>query len=729
MKLVGNDLAQLDEDVLPPTRTPRTSVAERAIAEIDAEDAAKVRMAKLKKAAVRGGGALAAVGSVVQGSAIGAGGYQSAYGKTEEDRRAGTAEATGGLMSILGGTATAASAGFATSLATGNPLLIGGATIGAGILGGTAAHYGGSQMSQVIDERTGGAYTSQVGDMFAGRGADALSPTLMGLGDRFADVGQSDPNSMMGVASNYWGKKTEDWDVAGAMSSLTGLVGLGGGGPQAQAPSAAVTSMSDTSSYAALGMPDPFTGAAAPGGATPAPQPAKDWDAIVASKMAESQLYSSRQMETMGADGKDQFFGSATSRTSDWYTSEDKSGIKKKGKGPGTFIPTDVLAGDRDDQSLPSVDLNEYIQRMQDTRAANQVGASNNRQQQNIIAQNEHTQPISPAAATPDQRETAQRVESETRRSESEGGGEALASAIDSLNSKLDGLADIKIDTSEITTAIGTSTSEIVGALGSELSVSVTNPTFDVNVLSLPAGAATPDASAAGADVTQLATVVTALAGLQDLHKTEIAGHETRIAKAEADNVNQGTDIDTLKTDTQGLDAATITTSITTQVDEAKSTIQGEVNNSLDDIIGKVDNNATLLNEVKGTSDDTATTVGTFKDSIKAASDTAIEAKNTADAAKDSAKDTKVVADNAVIVANNALTEATAATKKANDLKQVVNDNRQGIESEVRTVAGVVATNKTVGTDNATAIRKLAQTCNVIDSKAGTALANTQRTP
>ncbi len=488
-------------------------------------------------------------------------------------------------------------------------------------------------------------------------------------GGMFSKAAQWGGNKAMSFG-NYFGDRADRQNTLG--------VDMGTGGPT-PGPSTGISELnapiSDASAYAALGMPDQLAGAVAP------------------KKIIPSDIYSEEQMRREG--------GSGGGKNKNWYGSASN----RTGR---TLIPEDVLAGDRNDQSLPAVDLNQYIQRMQDTRAANQVGASNNQLQSSIIAQNDHTQPTTPASASPDEREAAQRVESETRRSVSEGGGDALVGAIEALNSKLESLTDIKIDTSEITTAIGVSTTEIVGALGSELSVSVSNSTFDVNVLSLPAGTPTDAASAGGPDVTVLAANLENLLGVQDIQKTQLESHETRISTGEITDTQQNSDIATLQTDTQGLDANTISTQITSEIVTAQTTIQGEVNDAIVVVDGKVVANTALINIARATADEALTVADSLDGQIQTASDTSIDAKNTADATKKVADATKIVADNAALVATAAQSEASSATAAIDKITQTVNANRQSIEAEVRTVKGTVDTNTSVGTENAKAIRKLA---------------------
>ena len=699
-------------ELVEPPKTAKMPTTKAPSGDVPGAPADAGRASKYLKGA---GGALAVAGSALQGSTVGAGGYQAAYGKTEEERRAGTAEATGGLFSILGGAAGGAASGFGASLATANPWAIGAATLGGGIAGGTAAHYGGSSLAGVIDERTGGAYTSQVGDVFGGRGADAISPTLMSMGDRFADVGQSDPNSIMGVASNYWGKKTEDVDVSGAMSWLTGLTGLGGTPAETTAAGAA---------------PTPKQQQAVPKSAGPKTrqQYLDQMKADMGDKaFSEVGTYTDDAMATMGTTGpgtNTQFFGSSTSRASGSHISAGASGKSRIPMsdlgGPGTLISKGDLAGGPMDTGQESLNLNEYLQRMKDSRAVAtpQVGPTNNQLQTTIDATNDRTQATTTTASSPEQRDTARELES-TRASDSEG-NESLVKAIEGLNDKLDGLSDIKIDTAAIETAISTGSATVVQALAKDLSVAVKQP-LEVSVSNFPVTTAEATAGPISADVTQLATVVSSLAGLTELHQADIAAQSTRIGAVEDVNTTQGDNIATLQTDTQGLDANSITTQITSEIATAQTSIQGEVNDSLVDIIGKVDNNATLLNTVEETANETATTVSTFEESIKTASDTAIEAKNTADETKVLANETKEIADAATITATNAQTAATAATDAITKINERVDRNRQTTITEVAAVKDVTVSNKKVGTDNTKSIGELRTDLNTVRGTADSA--------
>ena len=549
--------------------------------------------------------------------------------------------------------------------------------IGMGLLGGAG---------MVADQVTGAGSLDYAGQYWNEKSGGMFSSAAQ-MGGKALMA----PGNLAGDAMDWWNTRGVDMGSGEPTAGAT---------PGQRAMMSELSAPSDASMYAALGMPDQLTGAAAPGGATPA--------------ATVPDLYSEEQMRWEGGTGgkgkNKQWFGSASNRTG------------------RTLIPEDILAGGAGRGDNEALDLNEYIQRMQDTRAAKQVGASNNRQQNNIIAQNDHTQSVSPAAATPDQREAAQRVSSETRRSESGGGNEELASAIDSLNSKLDGLTDIKIDTSEITTAIGVSTTEIVGALGSELSVSISSSVpLDVNVISQPAGTAADAASAGGPDVTVLAADLLNLTGIQDIQKTDIAALTTRVTTGETTDDTQNTNISQLQTDTKGLDSVTINTSITTQINEAQATIQGQVTDAIGVVDGKVSVNTTAVTAAQTTADEAKTTAEGFKDAIIAASDTAIDAKNTADETKVLAGETKVVADNAATVANAAQSEAAKAKVAVDKINGVVDSNRQKAISETGIVKGVVDTNKTVGKANATAIRKLQTDLSTVRGTADSANAKVNR--
>ncbi len=639
------------------------------------------------------------------------GALQAEKASTPEELRAAAGRTVGAGLDIAAGTA----------------LIGGGAAIGGwpGAIGG-AALYGAGKASDY-------AFGNNDSLPYAGQYYDDMSGGRIGEGLQWAGKKMMSPGNALGdsrFAQSGMGQSMADWEMPNWMRTI----GDAGPAPTPGVPAPRAPKVPDASAYAALGMPDPLTGAAAPGGATPVPAKAKDWDAIVAQKMEEdrlSKLYSADQMAPMGPDGKDQFFGSATSRTSGEY--KDSMGKTRQGKGPGTFIPSDVLGGEG------TVDLNEYIQRMQDTRASQaipNVGNTNSNLEQQRLARGAGDPSAVPGGiittdtGVPGTQNTsaADRVNRTGTATTGDDGTSELASAIDSLNSKLDDLTDIKIDTSEITTAIGVSTTEIVSALGSELSVSISNSVpLDVNVISQPAGAAADAASAGGPDVTVLAANLENLLGVQDIQKTDIDALTTRVTTGETTDDTQNTNIATLQNDTQGLDAATISTQITSEISTVQDTIQGELSSALATADGKIVAVDVALGVVRQTADNAKTTADGLEDQIQTASDNALDAKITADATKDLADATKITADNAAIVAGAAQSEASLATAAIDKITQTVNSNRQGIEAEVRTVKGVVGTNKSVGTDNASAIRKLQGDLASADSKAQSALARTHQ--
>ncbi|KKN11245.1 hypothetical protein LCGC14_1028430, partial [marine sediment metagenome] len=623
---------------------------------------------------LKGGKALGAAGTGLEAYQMASTMIGAESAQTPEELNKYGGQLAGQTLGI-GGVAAMATAGGVMAgpggaLAGG---LIGGVGMAADALTGAGSlDYAG----QYWNEKSGGMFGNA-----AQMGGKALMAPGNYLGDKFGQTGIGQSLAEMNVPTWLGGPGTPE---APRMSDADAYSALGMPNQMISSVTPTAPIMSSADAYAALGMPNQLTGERAPGGAAP--------------KTAAPDLYSEEQMRWEGGTGgkgkNKQWMGSASNRAGH------------------TLIPEDILAGGAGRGDNEALNLNEYIQRMQDSRAAQAAplptGPSGRRQGLDQQAQHENLQAVTPAAETPDQRDTAQRVESETRRAESGGGSEALASAIDDLNSKLESLTDIKIDTSEITTAIGVSTTEIVGALGSELSVSVSNPTFDVNVLSLPAGTTTDAASAGGPDVTVLAANLENLLGVQDIQKTQLESHETRLSTGEITDTQQNSDIATLQTDTQGLDANTISTQITSEIATAQTTIQGQVNDAIVVVDGKVVANTALINIARATADEALTVADALDGQIQAASDTSIEAKNTADATKKVADATKIVADNAAIVATAAQSEASLATSAIDKITQTVNANRQSIEAEVRTVKGTVDTNTGVGTENAKAIRKLA---------------------
>ena len=626
------------------------------------------------------------------------GALQAEKASTPEELRAAAGRTVGAGLDIAAGTA----------------LIGGGAAMGGvpGAIGG-AALYGGGKLADY-------AFGTNDSLQYAGQYYDDMSGGSIGRGLKSTGQALMSPGNALGdssFAQSGMGQAMANWEMPNWMRTIGGV----GPAPTPGAPAtpgelatpgvpAPAARMSGASAYSALGMPDQFTGAAAPAGAAPA---TKDWDAIVAQKMEEdrlSKLYSSRQMETMGADGKDQFFGSATSRSG--------SG------GPGTFIPSDVLGGEG------PVNLNEYIQRMQDTRAAQlpSVGNTNSNLEQQRLARGSGDSTAVPGGiittntGAPGTQNTsaADRVQSETRRDESGGGNEALAGAIEALNSKLDGLTDIKLDSTGIETAIAVMGTEVVSAIGAPLNVSISaSVPLDVNVLN--AAPATDAASAGGPDVTVLAANLENLEGVQNIQKTQLENHETRIQTGETTDDTQNTNITQLQTDTKGLDSQAITTSITTQIATAQTTIQGQVTDAIGVVDGKISVNTTAITTAQTTADEAKTTADGFKEAIETASDTAIEAKNTADDTKVIADEAKDIADAATITATNAQTAATAATDAITKINERVDRNRQTSITEVAAVKDVSVSNKKVGTENTKSIVELRSDLNTVRGTADSA--------
>jgi hypothetical protein len=406
--------------------------------------------------------------------------------------------------------------------------------------------------------------------------------------------------------------------------------------------------------------------------------------------------YTDEVMAPMGTTGPGknmQFFGSATSRSSERAAPIPQGGMgpMERSRGPGTLIPEGILASGPKNIGQESLNLNEYLQRMQDTRAA-QVGPSNNQLQDTIDATNKRTQPTTTTASSPEQRDTAQKLAS-TERERDSGGNEALAGAIKELNSKLENLSELKLDTSEITTGL-TGVATAVTTLGSKiLKVNVENPSLSVEVSNFPTTAT--EVQPGGADVIKgLTENIKVVTGLQETQRDQLTDHNTRITANLTADGNQNDAIEKLQEVTKAIDPEVIRAQITTETNTAKEAINTAVTKQITDIDGKVVANTTLIGTVKTTADEAKTTADGLETQITTASDNAITAKDTADAAKEVADAAKTVADAATTTATSAKTAADKATEAIATINGVVEDNRNNAGNNVRTVEGNVKTNK-----------------------------------
>jgi hypothetical protein len=274
------------------------------------------------------------------------------------------------------------------------------------------------------------------------------------------------------------------------------------------------------------------------------------------------------------------------------------------------------------------------------------------------------------------------------------------------LNTKLESLSDLKLDTAGIETAISTGSASVVSALGKDLSVKVSNIPLDVKVSNFPT-TTTAEVQPGGADVTALAESIKAVTGIQESQTTQLTDHEGRITANLTADGNQDKAIEALQDDVKSIDPEVIRTQITAETAAAKESINQTVTERLIAADGKVVANTALINTVKTTADKAKTTADGFAEDIKTASDNAITAKDTATDAKKVADATKLVADAATVTATNAQGAAQTATDAIATINATVERNRNTIESRVKTVEGNVKTNKDGVKTNLDAIGQL----------------------
>jgi hypothetical protein len=356
------------------------------------------------------------------------------------------------------------------------------------------------------------------------------------------------------------------------------------------------------------------------------------------------------------------------------------SATDKRDGGIDTLISSGQLAGEG------TVDLNAAMRRMQEARApqaappvpvaeAPQVGGSNNRQQADIINQHTNRQASTPATATPEERETRQELSSDAR--ETGGGNEALSKAIDSLNTKLDGLGDLKIDTSDLQGDLGSIATAIDGIKTSTLNVSVigepsvrvTNLS-DINVASTDSSV---DVGALGSAVTGLTQEVTALKGIDKALQTSIGENTTKLAALpDADAVNQA---NTALTNLQVI-VATIPEVSTIATVASVSEVDGKVT-AVDVRVTELDTKTTQVDDAIRTElDAERSRINTLDSTVNDAVSTAGDAKTEVGLATTDAAAAKVAAGEAKTAADLAQTEATDAVTKVDALVLTVNSNK-----------------------------------------------------
>lgn len=597
---------------------------------------------------VKGGKALGAIGAGLEGYQMASTmvGAESAQNPAELNQYGG--QLAGQALGI-GGVAAMSAAGGAVA----GPL----GALGGGLIGGAGL---------VADQLTGAGSLEYAGKYWNDKSGGMFSSIAQAGGKALMA-----PGNLAGDAMDWW--NTRGVDMGPGTSSPLG---------QAKMPQA-------------LNIP------------SPAPK-AKDWDAIVAAKMAEigPDLYSAQQMGgTMG----NTFFRSASS---------------SRGAGGGTLISEGDLAG------TGTLDLNGYIERMQKSRAAlaPQVGPSNTRQQSDIENQHERTQPIAPAAPTPDQRVAQQELSSMQSRDQSSGGNEKLVSAIDSLNSKIEELSAMKIDTTDLNSGLNDISSAVAKLGTSTLNVNVTGGSMSVDVISLPAGTTTADTGAGslGADVTALGQRIEAveetarsLEGIVDIQKTDLSTVQIEIT-------NTSAEIAELKTQTDE-----IPSKISTEITSATATLKTELDDSLNAKITEFD---TKLLPIVTAQANTETVLSTLRVDLEslvpevtaAIRDSAL-AVNAADAAKKSADASKITADIAKSTADLAKITADTATTDLITLRNVVESNKQSINAEVRVVKTSVTNNTQNITANTKEIARVLSIAQTAQNTAGAANAAANR--
>ena len=179
---------------------------------------------KRGKLLARAGKILAPLASAVEGSASGYAGYKAGYAQTPEEQQRAGKEFGGGMGGIIGGIAGGGAAGLAAGAMTMNPIAAAVTTIVGGVTGGIAGYFGGSSLTGVVDKYTGGAFSSQLGDIFGARGADAITPLLMGIGDWLGDkVLKADPETLLGKAGGVAGRFLAKPNLEKPLSWMTGL--------------------------------------------------------------------------------------------------------------------------------------------------------------------------------------------------------------------------------------------------------------------------------------------------------------------------------------------------------------------------------------------------------------------------------------------------------------------------------------------------------------------------
>jgi TP901 family phage tail tape measure protein len=354
------------------------------------------------------------------------------------------------------------------------------------------------------------------------------------------------------------------------------------------------------------------------------------------------------------------------------------SATDKRAGGIDTLLSSGEMAGGG------TVDLNAAMRRMQQARQpqtatplpeAPQATGANEALVQTADNKRNLVQASEPAAATPDQRAARQELSSEAR--ETGGGNEELSKAIDSLNSKLDDLGDIKVDTSDLQGDLGSIATAIDGIKTSTLNVSVVGePSVRVTNLSdINVGStdSSQDVGAIGSAVTGLTSQVTALEGVDAILQKSITDNTIKLnALPDADAVNQA---NTALTNLQVI-VATIPEVSTIATVASVSEVDGKVT-AVDVRVTELDTKTTQVDDAIRTElDAERSRINTLDSTVNDAVSTAGDAKTEVGLATTDAAAAKVAAGEAKTAADLAQTEATDAVTKVDALVLTVNSNK-----------------------------------------------------
>jgi TP901 family phage tail tape measure protein len=579
----------------------------------------------------------------------------------------------------------------------------------------------GAESAQTPEElnKYGGQLTSQalgaggVAALAAGGGAvagpvGAIGGGLVGaagmVADHFSGAGSLD------YAGQWWNKKLGG--VPGQIAQM--------GGKALMAPGNLAGDAADWWNTRGVDMgPGPTpAGEAPPAAAKPV---AKDWDAIVAAKMAEAgpDVYSKQQLGgTMG----NKFFASASS---------------KRGYGGGTLISEGDLAGDG------PINLNAYIDKMQRSREyhAGQtnipaVGTTNSNLEMQRQARGQGNADNVPGGivtnnnGAPGTQDTsaANRVNQQGGTGSDSSGTadavESLSSAIESLNSKLDGLSELTLPDS-LTSSIENIGSQVADAItGQSLSVEVTNEP-SVTVSNLSDINTEGGDSALGADVLQLATAVSNLEGTSEIHTTQLTDHEGRITTNTALSTANQSALEALTTEVEGFDTGRIDTLATTQTaqEQRLAAVELESSTTAATVATTTADLATSRGEVTTLSE----TLEGIDARVTTAESNASDANILATEAKEEATEAKTTAENATTVAETATNNVSTLTDRLTALDQTIESNRQKVITEVGAVQTSVNQLTPRVTANERSIAEIRQLALTADQKAGQALGLAQK--